>query len=445
MDTLLIIDDEPSLRKLFSRILELEGYEVFQADDCTSGMRQLKDHNPMVVLCDVFLPDGNGIDMVTRIKKQAPECEVILLTAYGNIKDGVQAIKNGAFDYMTKGDDNNKIIPIISRAVEKARLARGEKAAEKSSGYSFDTVTGSSPAIQEAVKLARRVAVTDVPVLLTGETGTGKEVFAQSIHKESRRSSHEFVAINCSAFSKDLLESELFGHMAGAFTGAAKEKKGLLEIADKGTLFLDEIGEMDPLLQAKILRVLESGEFIKIGDTKVTKADIRFIAATNRNLEKEIQAGRFRQDLYYRLSVFSIHLPPLRERTADMKELCTSLISRLAGKCGSKASSITPEAEALLERQEWHGNIRELRNVIERSLIVCDGDEIGVQDLPVELQKVSEHGSADTSSSDFELSAMEKRHIAKVLQYTGGNKTEAARLMKIGLTTLYRKIEEYRI
>ena len=245
MDSILIIDDEPQIRKLLSRMMELEGYEVFQAADCQSTLKQLKLHNPQVVLCDVFLPDGNGVDMVTTIKKLYPELEVILLTAHGNIPEGVQAIKHGAVDYITKGDDNNKIIPLISRAMAQAKKNVGEKVkTEETQSFSFDAIKGKSEGMQQAVALARKVSATDVTVLLTGETGTGKEVFAQAIHRNSLRKENAFVAVNCSAFSKDLLESEIFGHKAGSFTGAMKDKKGLFEVADNGTIFLDEIGEM---------------------------------------------------------------------------------------------------------------------------------------------------------------------------------------------------------
>lgn len=266
MSKILIIDDEVQIRTLLSRMMELEGYEVCQAGDCRSALKQLEVQNPDVVLCDVFLPDGNGVDLVLAIKKATPNAEVILLTAHGNIPDGVQAIKNGAFDYITKGDDNNKIIPLISRAVEKARMNVRLEKLERKIGltYSFDSILGESNALKKAVSLARKVAGTEVPVLLTGETGTGKEVFAQAIHYNSKRSKQNFVAVNCSSFSKELLESEMFGHKAGSFTGALKDKKGLFEEANNGTIFLDEIGEMAFELQAKLLRILETGEYIKI-------------------------------------------------------------------------------------------------------------------------------------------------------------------------------------
>ena len=448
MSKILIIDDEAQIRSLLARMMELEGYEVCQAGDCKSALKQLELHSPDVALCDVFLPDGNGVDLVLAIKKTAPNVEVILLTAHGNIPDGVQAIKNGAFDYITKGDDNNKIIPLISRAVEKARMNVRLEKLEKKVGqmYSFDSILGDSKALKAAVQLAQKVSVTDVPVLLTGETGTGKEVFAQAIHYNSKRGKQNFVAVNCSSFSKELLESEMFGHRAGSFTGALKDKKGLFEEANNGTIFLDEIGEMAFELQAKLLRILETGEYIKRGDTKPTRVDVRIIAATNRNLPEEIVAGRFREDLFYRLSVFEIHLPPLRERSGDIKILAEAFVRKFSEKLSYSVTKMSPEFLVALSQQCWKGNIRELRNVIERSLIVCDGECLDVCDLPLEIQN-SHYERSDEAAApgSFELAAMERRHIARVLEYTKGNKTETARLLKIGLTTLYRKIEEYKL
>ena len=447
MSKILVVDDEVQIRTLLSRMLELEGYEVGQAGDCRTALKQLEFQSPDVVLCDVFLPDGNGVDLVSSVKKTAPNVEIILLTAHGNIPDGVQAIKNGAFDYITKGDDNNKIIPLVSRAVEKARMNVRLEKLEKKVGhtYSFDSVLGDSKALKDAVSLAQKVSGTDVPVLLTGETGTGKEVFAQAIHYNSKRAKQNFVAVNCSSFSKELLESEMFGHKAGSFTGALKDKKGLFEEADNGTIFLDEIGEMAFELQAKLLRILETGEYIKIGDTKPTRVNVRVVAATNRNLPEEITAGRFREDLFYRLSVFQIHLPPLRERAGDVRILAKAFVKDFSVRLARPVTEITPAFLEALEQQPWKGNIRELRNVIERSLIVCESERLDVADLPLDIQNTHYEQSDETTPGSFELSAMERRYIARVLEYTKGNKTEAARLLKIGLTTLYRKIEEYGI
>ena len=442
MAKILIIDDEIQLRKLLARIIGLEGYEVAEASDCATGMKMLWQFEPDVVLCDVKLPDGSGVEMVRRIKEAAPAAEVILLTAFGNIPDGVQAIKNGAFDYITKGDDNNKILPLLSRAVEKAgmqrRLARYES--RYSQEHSFDRVIGSSDAMRQAVELARKVAGTDTSVLLTGQTGTGKEVFAQAIHHASPRNIEAFVAVNCSAFSNELLESELFGHKAGSFTGAAKDKKGLLEEADKGTLFLDEIGEMPVELQAKLLRVLESGEFIKIGETRPTKVDLRIIAATNRDLEKEIAAGNFREDLYFRLSVFRIELPALSQRREDIAEYARYFVAQFAAKMGKRIDAIDDAYIAALERHTWHGNVRELRNVVERSLIMADGARLSADTLSPEFRTGA---GADATPDSLALDALERHHILNVLEYTKGNKAEAARLLGIGIATLYRKLESY--
>lgn len=442
--TLLLIDDEPIIRKLLSRMMELEGYEVHAAEDCASGMKALRRFKPSVVLCDVFLPDGNGVDMVKDMKAAQPGVEVILLTAHGNISDGVQAIKNGAFDYIVKGDDNKKIIPIVSRAIQHVKANGGHKL--KKSSFSFSSILGKSACLQTAITLAHKVADTDVAVLLTGETGTGKELFAQAIHGASRRSKNPFIAINCSAFSKDLLESELFGHRAGAFTGASGDKKGLFEAADKGTLFLDEIGEMDFGLQSKLLRVLETGEYIKIGDTTPTHVDVRIISATNRDLKEEIVNDRFRSDLYYRLSVFHIPLPPLRNRREDILPLAEYFLNTISAKLNKQIDGMDDDFVEALKKAEWRGNIRELKNVMERSVIVCDR-RLVFQDLPLELQDQSftDNTDADHNSMDMDLATIEHRHIARVLQYTNGNKTEASRLLKIGLTTLYRKIEEYNI
>ena len=447
MNKILIIDDEPTIRMLLSRILELEGYEVLKAKDRATALYTLKKQVVQVVqvvLCDVFLPDGNGVDMVQELQQLAPAAKIILLTAHGNIPDGVQAIKNGAFDYIVKGDDNRKIIPIVNRAMDAIATElkqQGKKKIVRANTFSFDNIVGKSSALSDVISQARKVAATDVSVLINGETGTGKEVFARAIHSESQRRSEAFLALNCSAFSRELLESELFGYKAGAFTGAVKDKKGLLEEANHGTIFLDEIGEMALELQSKLLRVLETGEFVKVGDTKTTHVDVRILSATNRNLKEEIASGRFREDLYFRLSVFRIMLPPLRQRKEDILLLARQFIERYAKQIGRPAPVLSSEAKSLFLSYPWPGNVREMMNAVEHALIVCDG-EITRHDLPIDML------SGDTSTADddaFDLKSVERNHIIKVLHHTHGNKTETARLLKIGLTTLYRKIEEYGI
>ncbi|HMU47917.1 MAG TPA: sigma-54 dependent transcriptional regulator [Chitinophagaceae bacterium] len=439
---ILIIDDEEKLRSLLARLLKLEGFTITEAGTLKAAWKVVETEEPDVVLCDVKLPDGSGVDFIAEIKKKHPLIEIILLTAYGNIPDGIQAMKNGAFDYITKGDDNNKVIPLLSKAMEKAALQKRVLQLESLVGkkISFDSIIGEAPSLQNAVALAKKVAPTDATVLLLGETGTGKEVFSQAIHNAGKRTGKAFMALNCGAFTKDLLESELFGHKAGAFTGAVKDKKGLIEEASGGTLFLDEIGEMPIDLQSKLLRVLESGEFIKVGDTKLSKVDVRIIAATNRNLKEEVKAGNFREDLFYRLNVFTIELPPLRERKEDIVLLAEYFTRLFADKTNRKIKGISKDALQLLQSHSWKGNIRELKNVIERATILEGGNEITMEALPFDMQNAT-----DASANTFDIAVMEKQHIKKVLAFAKGNKTEAARLLNIGLTTLYRKMEEYGI
>jgi DNA-binding NtrC family response regulator len=427
-----------------AKIISLEGFDVIEAADIKSGLKKLEVSDVDVVLCDVKLPDGNGVETAKLIKERYPIVEIILLTAYGNIPDGVRAIKNGAFEYITKGDDNNRIIPLLYKASEKVALARRVQQLEKRLGdkLSFDKIIGKSSAIKAAIGMAQKVAVTNTTVLLTGETGTGKEVFAQAIHQASSRRARSFVAINCAAFTKDLLENELFGHKSGAFTGATKDQRGLFEEAHLGTIFLDEVGEMALELQAKILRVLETGEFLKVGDSKPTKVDVRIIAATNRNLETEIASDHFRSDLFYRLSVFTIELPPLRERIEDIATLAQYYADIFALKSNLKPLRMTPEFVQALENNLWRGNIRELKNVIERSVILSEGGILGVEGLPFGEREYREGASV---LSNFSMSNMEKQHIQRVLKHTNGNKAEAARLLEIGIATLYRKIGEYKI
>ncbi len=444
MKNILIIDDEEKLRGLLSRIITSEGFDVIEAADLKSGFRKLELNDVDVILCDVKLPDGNGVNFVEKIKASFPFTEVILLTAYGKISDGVQAMRNGAFDYIVKGDDNDKIIPLLYKAIEKVHLQKKVIQLEKriSDKYSFDKIIGKSKAIEQVVELAKKVAKTDSTVLLTGETGTGKEVFAQAIHENSNRIGKSFVALNCSTFSKEILESELFGHKQGAFTGALKDKKGFIEEANGGTLFLDEIGEMPLELQAKLLRVLETSEYIQVGDTVSKKSNFRLIAATNRDLKTESEQHRFRSDLYFRLNIFEITIPPLRERAKDIAPLTHYFVEKFSSAINKKALHIAPDFLHKLESYNWPGNVRELKNIIERTVILSGGDALSVDLLPYEIQHQSTQGK---SLSAFSMESIEKLHIQKVLNYTKGNKAEAARLLEIGIATLYRKLEEYKI
>jgi len=445
----LIIDDEAKIRSLLSRIISLEGFEVFETGNLKSGLKRLEICDIDIVLCDVKLPDGNGVEFSKTVKDKFPAVEMILLTAFGNIPDGVMAIKNGAFDYITKGDDNTKILPLLYKAAEKVALNKRVLQLEKQldTKQSFKSIIGTSSEIKNAVSSAQKVAFTDATVLLTGETGTGKEVFAQAIHHASNRNRKNFVAVNCSAFGKELLENELFGHKAGAFTGALKDSKGIFEEANLGTVFLDEIGEMPLDLQAKLLRVLESGEFLKVGDSRPTKVDVRIIAATNRDLETEIEKGNFREDLYYRINIFTIKLPSLRERIHDIELLAEFFLQNFSRKMGKNIHGFSADYVKALKNHYWKGNIRELRNVIERSVILTDSSELSSESLPVDILSRHEHEEFSQTKimSAFSMASAERMQIQKILKHTKGNKAEAARLLEIGIATLYRKIEEYHI
>ncbi len=445
MKNILIIDDEEKLRGLLVRIIKSEGFDVFDAGDLKSGFKKLEQNNVDVVLCDVRLPDGNGVDFVQKIKSNFPLTEIILLTANGNISDGIQAMKNGAFDYIVKGDDNDKIIPLLHKALDKVELQKKVIRLEKriSDKYSFDTIIGKSKALEQVIDLAKKVAKTDSTVLLTGETGTGKEVFAQAIHENSNRIGKSFVALNCSTFSKEILESELFGHKQGAFTGAIKDKKGFIEEANGGTLFLDEIGEMPIDLQAKLLRVLETNEYIAVGDSTPKKSNFRLIAATNRDLKTESENHNFRSDLYFRLNIFEIKIPPLRERIKDISPLTTFFVKLFSDKTNKSELQIAPEFLQKLEAYHWPGNVRELKNIIERSVILANNTILNSDVLPFEIQKVQDNSTKKLSA--FSMQNVEKLHIQKVLNYTKGNKAETSRLLEIGIATLYRKIDEFNL
>lgn len=419
----------------------LEGYDVITAEDRKSGMKLLETEDTGVVITDVKLPDGNGIEITKEIKKIYKDMEVIILTAYGQISDGVTAMKSGAFDYLVKGDDDEKLPLVVKNAYEKAKTGRHlnylkEKIDEK---FSFKKITGNSKKLRESIELAKKVAPSDTTVLITGETGTGKELFAQAIHNASRRKNKKFIAINCSAIPKDLQESEFFGYKKGAFTGALNDKKGYFEEANGGTIFLDEIGDMSLDTQSKLLRTLENRTYTKVGDTRENNLDIRVIAATNKDLEEEIKLNKFRIDLYYRLSTFVIKLPPLRERKDDIEILVKYFVDYYCEKSGKKIDSVSENFINKLLSHPFEGNIRELKNIIERAVILCDTNEINENLLPVEFNKTKLRNTSDSST----LNSLEKEHILKTLKENNGNKTKTAKVLGIGIVTLYRKLKEF--
>ena len=461
---LLIVDDEHNTREAMARYLGRR-YRVTTAADGGDALEKLAGEKFDLVLTDLRMPKHDGMEVLEVAKAQPDPPSCVLLTAYGSIEDAVAAVKQGAFDFVTKPVKLDKLESVIRAALEERRKhpaepAEGELVEERAPEavthvpallelhgpteltpeYILPEPAEGSGPMAEVMRLVNTVAPTRSTVLLTGESGTGKEVIARLLHERSGRRG-EFVAVHCAALTSTLLESELFGYEKGAFTGAQERHIGRFEAADGGTIFLDEIGEMAFDLQAKLLRILETGEFLKIGDTKPVKVNVRVIAATNRDLAKEIADGHFREDLFYRLSVFHIHLPPLRERVDDIPLHVEAFVSALSSKIGKTIRTISPDYVRILKRYPWKGNVRELRNVVERSLIISDGDTLTADTLPLTIQNPQDN--TDSSYSGFDLDGVEKMHIQKVLKYTNGNKTETSRLLGIGLTTLYRKIEEY--
>lgn len=447
MPKLLLIDDEENHRNLLGQILTLEGFPVIHASTVQSGLEKLASEDVAVVITDVRLPDGNGIDLTAKIKSEFPEIEIIVLTAYGEIEDGVKAMKLGAFDYLTKGDENDKIILTVEKAFEKAELRRKLKSLEErvSANAGFGKIIGKSQEISEAIDLAEKVAPTETSVLLLGETGTGKELFAEAIHNSSKRRDKPFVAINCSAIPHNLQESELFGYKKGAFTGAMNDKKGIFETAHTGTLFLDEIGDMDLETQTKLLRALETKSFMRVGDTTLRNANVRIIAATHQDLEGRVEKGLFREDLFYRLNAFIIYLPPLRERKDDIPLLAQQFIADAMHKLEKKISGMDDEFKFRLIHYRWKGNIRELKNVIERAVILAPTDTLTVDLLPKSFSDEAKQPELIETNPNITLEELEKQHIQKVLSLENGNRLHAAKRLGIGTATLYRKLKEYGI
>ncbi|MFI5264955.1 MAG: sigma-54-dependent transcriptional regulator, partial [Candidatus Kapaibacterium sp.] len=385
---LLVIDDESSLRALLAQVLKLEGYEIFEAETAKQGKEILAQERISVVITDVRLPDANGVELTSELKAINPDVEVVVITAFGTIEDGVRAMRNGAFDYITKGDDDDRIVLTIEKASEKAALRRQVRDLQRriESKVEFSKLIGKSESFSKAVELAKKVAQTDTTVLLLGETGTGKELFAEAIHRSSKRKDRPFVAINCSAIPKDLQESELFGHKKGAFTGAIAEKIGFFEEADTGTILLDEIGDMTPETQTKLLRTLESKTVTRLGETKPRTVDIRIIAATNANLKVSIEEKHFREDLFYRINGFTIYLPPLRERQDDIELLAQHFLASFSRSLQKHITGMSDEFRNLIKNHRWSGNIRELKNAIERAAILSTGEILTADLLPEEVR-----------------------------------------------------------
>ena len=456
MKAILIVEDDITFGMMLKTWLGKKGFEVSSVSNIARARKHIESQTVDLVLSDLRLPDYEGIDLLKWMNDRGLDIPLIIMTGYADIQSAVLAMKLGARDYIAKPVNPEELLKKISEVLQTERTPTAHSAAKMSSkkvspASSKETtethrayLEGESDAAKQLYNYVGLVAPTNMSVLINGSSGTGKEYVAHRIHQLSKRSDKPFIAVDCGSIPKELAASEFFGHVKGSFTGALTDKTGAFVAANGGTIFLDEIGEMAFELQAKLLRILETGEYIKIGDTKPTRVNVRIIAATNRNLQEEIKAGHFREDLFYRLSVFQVHLPSLRERTGDIRILATAFAKSFSEKLSYAINEMTPAFLEALEQQPWKGNIRELRNVIERSLIVCEGGRLDICDLPLEIQN-THYECSDDSVGSFELAAMERRHIARVLEYTKGNKTEAARLLKIGLTTLYRKIEEYKI
>lgn len=384
--TVLIVDDEATLVSFLERILADEGYETLAATTLAQAEQQLDTRHVDIMLLDLALPDGDGLSLLERVTRQRTDLPVIVLTAFGAVHSAVQAMKLGAFDYLTKPFDTSELLVNLSKAAESVALRRElEQLRQKGRSGSDAWIVGETPAMRRLAEQLERVAPTPLSVLITGESGTGKEVLARTIHARSPRAGKAFMAINCAAIPDQLLESELFGYEPGAFTGAKRQKKGLIELADGGTLFLDEIGSMKLEMQAKLLRVLETKTLMRVGGTSEVRVNIRLMAATNRDLAAAVRAGAFREDLYYRLSVVQFHLPPLRERVADLPLFVATFLEQASREMGKRITSVHPRAMAALKAYPWPGNIRELRNVLERAVLFCDGPEIQLSHLPSEV------------------------------------------------------------
>lgn len=438
----LIIDDEPGVRNALQRALRKENVGVFQAGSGEKGLEVIAREDVDVVFLDVRLPGLSGIEVLRQLKQRRSEIEVIIMTAYGTIDLAVQSMKEGAADFLTKPFEYNEIIPLsLHKALERKRLLDHTRQLEEelAAKYRFEDLVVSSPKMQKIFRMIQRLTQSESTILIQGENGTGKELIARAIHFNSKRREGSFVPIDCGTLPENIIESELFGHTKGSFTGAYTTTKGLFQAAEGGTLFLDEIGDLPTNVQAKLLRSLQEREIKPVGATRSLKINVRFIAATNKDLESAVKDGSFRQDLYYRLNVIPIYVPPLRERKEDISLLVKYFIKRF-NSSQRKIQGIDPEAMNLLYRYYWPGNVRELENCIEAAFALGRGDRIEVEDLPPKLREPSEEESVQ-----FTLDVVEKEHIKKVLEASGGNKIQASKTLGLSRRSLYRRLEKYQL
>jgi two-component system response regulator AtoC len=442
--TVLIVDDEELVRWSLRERLRKDGYTVLESGTVASAIEKLTPAVDLVLL-DQRLPDGDGLTLLRQIKESSPDTLVILMTAFSTVENAVAAMKHGAYHYLNKPFNLDDVSVVVEKALETSRLRREVRMlrGSQSRDYGFDAIIGSSSAMVEAKSLLERIAASPATtVLLTGETGTGKDLAAKAIHFNSERASKPFVNITCSALPEQLLESELFGHERGAFTDARQQKRGLLETADGGTVFLDEIGEMTPGLQAKLLRFLEDRTFKRVGGLNDIRVDVRVIAATNRSLDDEVRAGRFREDLFYRLQVMPVRLPPLRERVGDIRLLVAHYIDRYNREFRKRVRGLQPGAQAMLDQYRWPGNVRELRNAIERAMLLADHGLLGAEDFAT-LSKAATPATFRLPPEGVDLETVERQLVIQALQRAGGNQTQAGHLLGINRDQVRYRIEKF--
>jgi DNA-binding NtrC family response regulator len=442
--TILLVEDEKNAREALKKGLSRK-YAVIEAANGEEGLAAVKDHEVDLIISDVKMPKMDGLEFLKKARLARPGVEIIMITAFGNVQMAVEAMKQGAGDFLEKPLDLEQIRMRVEKAFENQELYRenAELKARLKDKFKIKNMIGTSAALDRIYGTISQVAPSRASVLITGESGTGKELIANAIHYASDRADGPLVKVNCSSLVETLLESELFGHVKGAFTGAISDKKGRFEAADGGTLFLDEIGDISPNVQVKLLRVLQEHTFERVGSTEPITVDVRVISATNQNLKAKVDAGKFREDLYYRLHVVALNVPPLRERREDIPLLADHFLRKYAAENNKNIKGITREALSYLERYDWPGNIRHLENVIESAVVLAKGDMIVPELLPSEIHHASEQGDSITLRVGIAMSEAEKELIRATLQATGGNKTKAAKTLKIGARTLYRKIEEY--
>ncbi len=449
-ERILIVDDEDGMRRLLSRVLTREGYETSAVANGTEALRLVASERFDLVVTDIKMPEMDGLQLLAELKEYEPSLPIIVITAYGTIENAVQALRSGAYDYIAKPFENDEIKLTVAKAFERERLLAENRYlhAELGELYDFSGIVGGSPAMQQVYEMASSVAVSNANVLITGESGTGKELLARSIHYSSLRKEKPFIVLNCAAISEGVLESELFGHEKGAFSGALDTRKGRFERADQGTLFIDEVAEMSMAAQVKLLRVIQEHEFERVGGNKTISVDVRIVAATNKKLENQVKDGHFREDLYYRLNVVNVNVPPLRSRREDVEPLSRFFLEKYTSETGKKITDFSPRALSCLLAHDWPGNVRELQNAIERAVVLSKGSILTPRDFPQGMQgddqiclQIPEKGGSLTDI----LEDLERQLIIQTLQREDGSQTRAAETLGIKRTTLRYKMEKYRM